>query len=32
METTIEYINAMEILDSRGNPTVQVEVILSDGT
>ena len=32
METTIEYINALEILDSRGNPTVQVEVILSDGT
>jgi len=32
METTIEYINAIEILDSRGNPTVEVEVILADGS
>ncbi|NLW72720.1 MAG: phosphopyruvate hydratase [Chloroflexi bacterium] len=32
MDTTIEYINAIEILDSRGNPTVEVEVILSDGS
>ena len=32
METTIEYVNAMEVLDSRGNPTVEVEVILSDGS
>lgn len=27
----IESIKAIEILDSRGNPTVQVEVILEDG-
>lgn len=32
MDTTIEYINAMEVLDSRGNPTVEVEVILGDGS
>ena len=31
MDTTIEYINAIEILDSRGNPTVEVEVVLADG-
>src|SRR5690625_2901383 len=29
---TIEYVNAREILDSRGNPTVEAEVILSDGS
>ena len=29
---TIEGIKAREILDSRGNPTVEVEVILVDGT
>ncbi|RMF61016.1 MAG: phosphopyruvate hydratase [Calditrichaeota bacterium] len=29
---TIDYINAREILDSRGNPTVEVEVYLEDGT
>jgi enolase len=29
--TTIEEIIAREILDSRGNPTVEVEVLLSDG-
>ncbi|MBN1520131.1 MAG: phosphopyruvate hydratase [Spirochaetales bacterium] len=28
----IEYVEAREILDSRGNPTVEVEVILEDGT
>ncbi|MBT9161185.1 MAG: Enolase [Dehalococcoidia bacterium] len=28
----IETIKAREILDSRGNPTVEVEVLLSDGT
>jgi len=28
----IERIKAREILDSRGNPTVEVEVLLSDGT
>ena len=32
MDTTIEYINALEVLDSRGNPTVEVEVILADGS
>ncbi len=32
MDTTIEYINALEILDSRGTPTVEVEVILADGS
>ena len=32
METTIESISAIEILDSRGNPTVEVEVILADGS
>jgi enolase len=29
--STIETIHAREILDSRGNPTVEVEVILADG-
>ena len=28
----IEFIGAREILDSRGNPTVEVEVILDDGS
>ena len=28
----IEAVGAREILDSRGNPTVEVEVALSDGT
>ena len=27
---TIEFVDAREILDSRGNPTVEVEVILED--
>ena len=27
----IEALNAREILDSRGNPTVEVEVQLDDG-
>ena len=31
MDTTIVNINALEILDSRGNPTVEVEVVLADG-
>lgn len=31
MDTTIESISALEILDSRGNPTVEVEVVLADG-
>jgi enolase len=32
MDTTIESISALEILDSRGNPTVEVEVVLMDGS
>lgn len=32
MDTTIEDIIAIEILDSRGNPTVEVEVTLMDGS
>src|SRR3989344_3240007 len=32
MKHTIERITAMEILDSRGDPTVEVTVRLSDGT
>ena len=32
MDTTIESISALEILDSRGNPTVEVEVLLVDGS
>ena len=32
MDTTIESIFAQEVLDSRGNPTVEVEVILGDGS
>ncbi len=28
----IEYVEAREVLDSRGNPTVEVEVVLEDGT
>jgi enolase len=32
MDTTIESISALQVLDSRGNPTVEVEVILSDGS
>jgi enolase len=31
MDTTIESISALEILDSRGNPTIEVEVALLDG-
>jgi enolase len=30
--TTIELVQAREILDSRGNPTIEVEVGLADGT
>jgi len=32
MDTTIEQIFGQQILDSRGNPTVEVEVVLSDGS
>ncbi len=30
--STIEYVEAREILDSRGNPTVEVDVTLEDGS
>jgi enolase len=30
--TTIQHVFAREILDSRGNPTLEAEVILDDGT
>ena len=30
--TTIELVDAREILDSRGNPTVEVDVVLGDGS
>lgn len=32
MDSSIELVQAREILDSRGNPTVEVEVQLADGT
>ncbi len=32
MDTVIESITGQEILDSRGNPTVEVEVVLADGS
>ena len=32
MDTTIELVSGKEILDSRGNPTIEVEVILVDGS
>src|SRR5213080_1851384 len=32
MSLVIEYIHGRQILDSRGNPTVEVDVILEDGT
>jgi enolase len=32
MQTVIEAIQALEVLDSRGNPTVEVNVILMDGS
>lgn len=31
-QLTIQDVRAREILDSRGNPTVEAEVVLSDGT
>src|SRR6187200_1885569 len=31
-EIAIEHVHAREILDSRGNPTIEVEVALEDGT
>ena len=32
MNTAIEVVDAREILDSRGNPTVEVDVVLGDGS
>jgi enolase len=32
MATEIDYVRAREILDSRGNPTVEAEVVLDDGS
>ena len=32
MSSTIEIVEAREILDSRGNPTVEVDVVLADGS
>ena len=32
MDTTIISLSALQILDSRGNPTVEVEVVLGDGS
>src|ERR1700724_421315 len=32
MNTTINEIHAREILDSRGNPTVEADVFLADGS
>lgn len=32
MPTTIEFVHAREILDSRGNPTLECEVFLGDGS
>jgi enolase len=31
VNTTIDIIDAREILDSRGNPTIEVDVVLADG-
>jgi enolase len=32
MNTAIEVVDAREILDSRGNPTIEVDVVLGDGS
>ncbi len=32
MSCSIEYIHGRQILDSRGNPTIEVDVALEDGT
>ena len=32
MAALIDAVHAREILDSRGNPTVEVEILLDDGT
>jgi len=31
-DTTIAWVDAREILDSRGNPTVEVDVVTEDGS
>ena len=31
MSTIIDVVDAREILDSRGNPTIEVDVVLADG-
>jgi len=28
----IEYVSGLEVLDSRGNPTILAQVVLQDGT
>ena len=32
MTTEIEFVDAREILDSRGNPTIEVDIALADGS
>src|SRR3954463_4292400 len=32
MPMNIEFVSARQVIDSRGNPTVEVDVILEDGT
>ena len=32
MSFSIEFVQARQVLDSRGNPTVEVDIILEDGT
>src|SRR5215470_18030806 len=32
MALSIEFVHARQVLDSRGNPTVEVDVLLEDGT
>ena len=32
VDTSISYVAAREILDSRGNPTIEVDVLLADGS
>ena len=32
MNTAIDLVDAREILDSRGNPTIEVDLVLSDGS
>src|SRR3954451_23275486 len=32
MNTIVDGVDAREILDSRGNPTIEVDVVLGDGT